>query len=385
MNKFKKQISRVISLLGASVFLLSACADSGKDYVNTLTQEKSDTYATKLNGSFDTKVEEHFDENVVYKLSDSVAMNTDISVIVTMNTESIVDSYLKTESERSVSEYVTTQKAKAVAREIEKKSDKLIKKLDNSGVKYTLGERYDTVLSGFEITIKAKDFDKVGELFKNDATLVVGEIYEPAITKPVTNTVVVDESTGIFKGLDDYKGDGVVVAVLDTGLDYTHTAFLPENFPTLGKNEDYPLAFELDSKFSAKVSETVAATLTDGLTANDVYLNVKVPFMYDYADKDPDVMPINSEHGTHVAGIISGQDDTIVGVAPNAQLAIMKVFSDTQTGAKTSWILGALEDCVNLGVDVINMSLGSGCGFAREDDDEVSTTYDKLSILSEIV
>lgn len=79
--------------------------------------------------------------------------------------------------------------------------------------------------------------------------------------------------------------------------------------------------------------------------------------------------PISSEHGTHVAGVIAGKDETITGVAPNAQLAIMKVFSDTQSGAKTSWLLAALEDCVTLGVDVINMSLGSGCGFTREVDE----------------
>ncbi|MFQ7078318.1 MAG: S8 family serine peptidase [Christensenellaceae bacterium] len=45
---------------------------------------------------------------------------------------------------------------------------------------------------------------------------------------------------------------------------------------------------------------------------------------------------MNSSHGTYVAGIIAGQDDTITGVAPNAQLAIMKVFSDSSQGAKTS-------------------------------------------------
>jgi lactocepin len=104
-----------------------------------------------------------------------------------------------------------------------------------------------------------------------------------------------------------------------------------------------------------------------------------VPFAYDYADKDPDVLPINSEHGTHVAGVIAGDDDVITGVAPNAQLAIMKVFSDTQQGAKSSWILAALEDCVTLGVDVINMSLGSSCGFAREVDEvRVNEIYDSI-------
>ena len=370
MRKLKRQISRIISLLGAAIFLFSSCTDSvRKSEVNG----NSSSYVQTLNGSLKTNQEDFYDDNVVYQLSESVAMDTEISVIVTMNTDSLVDTYLNSDNDKTVSEYIATQSAKSVAQQINNETQRLIRKLNKSGVKYVLGEKYDTLLSGFEITIQAKDFETVGTLFKEDAKLIVGEVYEPAISEVVTNTVDVYD-TGIFTGLEDYKGDGVVVAVLDTGLDYTHSAFLPENFPDMGVKES--VAFEL-SDIQNKLSETVAAKSTSGLTANDVYLNKKIPFMYDYADKDPDVMPINSEHGTHVAGIIAGQDDTITGVAPNAQLAIMKVFSDTQTGAKSSWILAGLEDCVNLGVDVINMSLGSGCGFAREVDDDVTTNYDK--------
>ena len=143
-------------------------------------------------------------------------------------------------------------------------------------------------------------------------------------------------------------------------------------------NQNTNEAFTLDN-VSEKVNDTLAADFTPGLTGEDVYVNKKVPYAYDYADKDPDVLPIDSEHGTHVAGIIAGKDDRITGVAPNAQLAIMKVFSDTQTGAKTSWILAALEDCVNLGVDVINMSLGTAAGFTREvDEEKVSEIYDSI-------
>ena len=91
------------------------------------------------------------------------------------------------------------------------------------------------------------------------------------------------------------------------------------------------------------------------------------------------MFPINSDHGTHVAGIIAGKDDTITGVAPNAQLIIMKTFSDVESSARTGWILSALEDCVMLGVDVINMSLGTDCGFSRPTDKEnVNNIYDKI-------
>lgn len=101
--------------------------------------------------------------------------------------------------------------------------------------------------------------------------------------------------------------------------------------------------------------------------------------MYDYADKDFDVNPYDSEHGTHVAGIIGGKDDVITGVATNTQLALMKVFGDTTSGAEAEDIVAALEDSVVLGVDCINMSLGTSCGFSREaDNDSINAVYDAI-------
>ena len=91
-------------------------------------------------------------------------------------------------------------------------------------------------------------------------------------------------------------------------------------------------------------------------------------------------MPFGEGHGTHVAGIIGGYDDTIKGVAIDTQFAIMKVFSDYDLGAKDGDILAALEDAVLLEVDAINMSLGSSCGFSREaDNDYKNRVFDKIA------
>ena len=129
--------------------------------------------------------------------------------------------------------------------------------------------------------------------------------------------------------------------------------------------------------------QTVAYGYDNTVEPREVYYgnitNNKIAWGYDYADKDPDVMPFSSEHGTHVAGIIGGKDDVITGVAVDAQLAIMKVFSDYKDGAGDGDILAALEDCVKLGVDAINMSLGTSCGFTREVDEvRKNEIYDSI-------
>ena len=343
---------------------------------------------TKLKEGLNSDIEKYFDGSVVEKLPETVGEDEEISVIVSMKTEGVVDGYLASDQTESVSEYAYGAEAKILKDKAETERKVLTRKLDKAGISYKMGETYDNVLSGFEITIKAKDFYKTEELLKqNSATAIVGEVYEESKYQVVINDVEVDKKTGIFTNTSDYTGKGVVVAILDTGLDYTHTAFeAPETADKddLIKKENGRLyKYSEDGTktdlFNMQGKKLSAARTTKGLTAQDVYVNRKVPYAYDYADKDPDVFPINSEHGTHVAGIIAGEDSEIKGVATEAQLAIMKVFSDSQDGAKTSWLIAALEDCVNIGVDVINMSLGSGCGFSREvDDQNVANAYNKV-------
>ena len=59
---------------------------------------------------------------------------------------------------------------------------------------------------------------------------------------------------------------------------------------------------------------------------------------------------------------------------------ILKVFPDGSTGANSDDILAALEDCVTLGVDVVNLSLGSPAGFTyRSDLLSTMEVYDRLA------
>ena len=89
MKKIKKLMIRAMALCSATCFLLGACAESAKTVQNSTTT--TELYSQKLNGSIQTNQEDFYDENVIYQLPDSVALNTEISVIVVMNTESRKD------------------------------------------------------------------------------------------------------------------------------------------------------------------------------------------------------------------------------------------------------------------------------------------------------
>ncbi len=332
-------------------------------------------------GDLITNRNDYLNSQVFFELPEGTKDTDEISIIVKAYGDSLLDAYDNTNKKISFSEYAKTFSAESLRKEIAKHNQKLIAMLDKSGIEYELGASYDTFFRGFEIIITAAQYKSVCDTLGSYATLVVGEEYERMEYELVENTVDV-YSTGIFDSSDFvYQGAGMVVAVLDTGLDYDHSAFSNDTFLSLlGSNYKSKLGLTYEDVVSIlKNNDMRSEELYPGLTAGDVYLNEKVPYSFDYADYDPDVFPLLSDHGTHVSGIIVGKDNTITGVAPEAQLVSMKIFSDTQPTARSSWILRALEDCVTLGVDVINLSIGTGCGFSHETEKEVmSGVYNRI-------
>ncbi len=315
----------------------------------------------------------YFNDSVVFKLPDAVNPDDEISVIITTDDKAVIDVYEGSDKTMSLEQFALNSDYAKVAKQnlADDKAD-ILSVLDDKKISYKTGEEYSTILSGFELVIKASDFEGVCKSLGDGMSIIVGEEYNTCETQLVENTVDVFD-TGIFDSSDSgYDGSGMVVAVLDTGIDSNHTAFSLDNFTS----EKIGLSYD---DVAAVIGDTVASEQLDGLTVDDVYINDKIPYNFDYADVDSDAYSTHNNHGTHVSGVIVGNDDTIRGVAPNAQLVSMKIFSDVMDTARTAWILAALEDCIVLGVDVINMSIGTACGFSRESDEEaVDGIYDKL-------
>ena len=374
MTRKKRLLTSAITVLLlitiiTSVFTTVLSANASVYYGNS-------PYISQNSGNVHVNKNNYFDGNKIYKLSDKILPTDIISVIIETPGVTLLDKYRESGSDSDFTEYVKTSEASSVRMEIAKRTEDYLALLDKADVDYTEGVAYSTLLSGFEIEIKASDYSAVVKALGDKCAVYVGESYKRADTQLVENDVNVYD-TGIFNSEGfGYDGTGMVIAVLDTGLDYYHTAFSTDNF-TADRNKLGLTFAELENILANK--QFSAESSTSGLTASDVYINEKIPFGYDYADKDSEVFPIRQDHGTHVAGIIAGKDDTITGVAPNAQLAIMKIFSDLDDSARASWIIAALEDCVNLGVDVINMSIGTSCGFSTPSDKELeSKVYEKI-------
>jgi subtilisin family serine protease len=161
-------------------------------------------------------------------------------------------------------------------------------------------------------------------------------------------------------------GSGISVAVLDSGIDYTHAAFGGG-----GTLADY------------------AAAYGDPTSRDGLFPTAKVVEGYDFVGEVwpfgpllPDDDPIDFEgHGTHVADIIGGE----IGVAPGVDLYGVKVCSAVSSSCSGIALIQGMEFAVDPNgdgntkdaVDVINMSLGANYG--QPFDDDLSAAVDGAS------
>lgn len=144
--------------------------------------------------------------------------------------------------------------------------------------------------------------------------------------------------------LEGLMGDGMVIAILDSGVDPDHADWemLDEDQVKITRN-----------RFNQLAHQTAVA---------EIYYNSKIPTGYDWADQDTDVKGYASDHGIHVAGTAAG-NGKIQGIAPNAQILAEKVFSDYDEYAYEDDIVAGIHHAVEFEADVINMSLGSTAAF----------------------
>lgn len=133
------------------------------------------------------------------------------------------------------------------------------------------------------------------------------------------------------------KGKGVKIAIIDTGVDYNHPA-LGSGFGP-GKKVAFGRNYVTD----------------DGQGGPD----------------DPISTCNSGGHGSHVAGIIAGEDPDdfgfgLVGVAPEATLGMYRIFS-CSGDATNDVVMQAMVDAYNDGADIVSMSLGADSGFEAAD------------------
>lgn len=206
----------------------------------------------------------------------------------------------------------------------------------------TVTSTVDTVLNAVFATVDGAEVDG---LVETGVILSVKEVadYELDLseTVPYIGATAVQESGN--------TGEGITVAVLDSGVDYTHAGLGGG-----GTVADYEAAY-------ADPEERDGLFPTDKVVEGFDFVGETWPNGPRTEDDDP----IDFEgHGTHVADIIAGEQ----GVAPGASVVGVKVCSAVSPSCNGEALILGIEYAVDQEVDIINMSLGSNYGQAFDDD-----------------
>ena len=223
--------------------------------------------------------------------------------------------------------------------------------------------QYTTLLNGFSAKVTYGDYKKIKDLD------CVESVFLSPTFELLPDTANSDKMIGggVYNDTG-FNGEGMLIAILDTGVQVNHPIF--KDAPTNPSMTKESLQAILD-KYELNAEKDVSS-----LSAESLYYSAKVPFQFDYGEGKLDkTNGARGDHGTHVASTAAGNTGVnadVMGVAPQAQILNMNVFFESG-GASFANILAALEDCIFLGVDVANMSLGSDCGFIDYDSEDEFT------------
>ncbi len=219
------------------------------------------------------------------------------------------------------------------------------------GLNYRVLNTYSNISNMINLQISSLDYEKVenikyvNNIFENK-TFDYEDTYESYFVPDTTNNTKPDKDySRIEMNVPTSSKDGAntLICVIDDSFNVNHEMF-----------KDLTSGY----KYSKSTIENFKSQ-TDFNATNAGYLNNKIPFYYSYATNNQEMSYSNNKtfHGLHVAGI-AGANNTFLGAAPNAQLALMRV-TNSSGGFNETAILNALEDAMILKADVINMSFGS--------------------------
>ena len=263
-----------------------------------------------------------------------------------------------------------------------------------AGVSVTERQSFDTLWNGVSVNVPASDVAGLASVPGVQSIYPVNTI---ALATPVpadnsssdgavpitgrNSTIDLAHSTIMIgsnlANASGATGAGVKVAIIDSGVDYTH----PDLGGCFGRTCKVVGGWDF-------VGDTY-----DSNPADSTYQPIPHPGpdpapcdanKADLIAQQPGAGSSSAAHGTHVAGIVAAKAASatgVTGVAPDAQILAYRVFGcNGSTGDDI--IMAALQRAYNEGARVVNMSLGDAFNnFASSPDAQASSTLVSLGVV----
>ncbi|MEH7084096.1 S8 family serine peptidase [Neobacillus drentensis] len=227
-------------------------------------------------------------------------------------------------------------------------------------IKMQFKQNFTTTVNGFSGIVEYGQIAAIKTVDGVAKVSIATEYQRPEIEPNMKYSKEIVEAQKAWEAFGK-KGEGMVVGIIDTGIDPSHKDFILT-----------------DKSKAALTQEEVDKAIEDKGLQGKFYTD-KVPYGYNYYDENAQILdlgPDASMHGMHVAGTVAANGDEanggIKGVAPEAQVLALKIFGNDPEMPST-WgdiEIKAIDDAIKLGADVVNMSLGSTAGFVLPDAPE---------------
>lgn len=225
----KKNVRRIACSLMATVMAGSLALEFGIRQGKASAETKTTvTQFTDVTGQLDTTAlrQENFNSSVLE--ADDTPTYEKKTVIVSFEGDSLMDAA----GNMDVVDYLATKAGQSLSQKITAQQDKFLAKLTAKKIGYTVTNRYSAVDNAVAIQVNTRYVDDIKEMSGVRYAVVSNTYAAPQTTDSTSGGAVSNNAnvyaTGVYNtsaALEQYSGEGTVVAILDTGLDYTHSAF----------------------------------------------------------------------------------------------------------------------------------------------------------------
>src|SRR5262245_58323392 len=252
--------------------------------------------------------------------------------------------------------------------------------------------QFQSALNGIKVQIPMSKLSQLSSLPGVTALLPVHE----DVPVNVTSVPYIGAPT-VWSAPTNFRGEGIKIAVIDTGIDYTHA-----NFGGPGTVAAYTAANATDTLPADPTLFGPNAPRVKGgfdLVGDDYNASATLPPEAHIPHPDPNPLDCGG-HGSHTAGTAAGSGVTAAGatytgpydssiyrsgafrigpgVAPKADIYSYRVFG---CAGSTNVTVDAINMAFDDGVDVINMSLGSPFGTAGDASAVASTNVAQAGVI----
>ena len=393
--KAKKMMERILSVILALVMVIGASpAVYAQEAFEALSSAEKLSFEKVEGIDADLRLNQKKDDLNEGDLEPEYDADEIVRVSIFLNDAAAIDLY-------SAENIAENSAAQAYREKLQQKQTNVINLIERSVLD---GEELDVV---WNLTLAANvisanvPYGMIEEIkaVKGVKNVELEEQYAPLGTSDGTSDPMMSTSSDMIGSTaawaSGYTGAGSRIAIIDTGLDLNHQSFdndaylyaLAQIAAEKGMTADDYIA-SLDLLDKSEIDSVMQnlniypyVKYSEGTTGGAYYISEKVPFAINYVDRD--YSPTHDydaygSHGSHVAGIAAAnrfiekngefvnalESVKMQGVAPDAQLVVMKVFGKSG-GAYDSDYMVAIEDAIMLNCDTINLSLGADRGFTR--------------------